>query len=408
MTAAQELPYGFSPHSAGSAEFDDPFALDDDGMGLQDHEAEDEEEQTPPAQTKSKKTNNRKGPHNADKRDIHNATERARRDSLNTRFMNLAGALPALASIKRPSKAVVVTKALDFVYDSQVRERALVQENNELRLEVDQLRARLGIPALPPPEPLPQPKRATQATLRKTKKQQHATISASASTASIESTSPVAAKVESPEAASLAATSPSGPELSAPASYTHASPSNASIASAPVSPAFFESPSVTGGSPQLAYPPLFSAPPLTASSPVIEAPIASQLPAFFPSSLTPSVPSTQPTASNPYAAMLASSSAALVQAHAASLAGMFGVPQMTPAPCSSSALSGPAGYNSSAAAFMNPQMLYAQMQQQAQSQYHQHHQHQTQPQPQQQYAPSRAEWAGMGGMFSTPLEGLGF
>lgn len=78
-----------------------------------------------------------------------------------------------MANVKRPSKSVIVNKALDFVFDAQVRdktpdsvprksltvdvqvkEHALVKENNDLRLQVDQLRARLGMAPLPPPEPL--------------------------------------------------------------------------------------------------------------------------------------------------------------------------------------------------------------------------------------------------------------
>lgn len=104
---------------------------------------------------KSSSHNNRKGPEAADKRATHNAIERARRENLNGRFMTLAEALPSMADVKRPSKSIIVNKALEFVYDAQIKENALVQENNELRREVDQLRARLGMPALPPPNPLP-------------------------------------------------------------------------------------------------------------------------------------------------------------------------------------------------------------------------------------------------------------
>jgi len=60
-----------------------------------------------------------------------------------------------MAHVKRPSKSVIVNKALEFVFDAQVREHALVKENNDLRRQVDQLRLRLSMPPLPPPAPLP-------------------------------------------------------------------------------------------------------------------------------------------------------------------------------------------------------------------------------------------------------------
>jgi len=108
-------------------------------------------------EVKPKKSNGRKGsgPGAADKRATHNAIERARRESLNGRFMTLAEALPSMANVKRPSKSIIVNKALDFVYEAQVKEHALIKENNDLRRQVDQLRARVGMPPLPPPAPLP-------------------------------------------------------------------------------------------------------------------------------------------------------------------------------------------------------------------------------------------------------------
>ncbi|KAK4050163.1 hypothetical protein OIV83_003734 [Microbotryomycetes sp. JL201] len=92
--------------------------------------------------------NPRKGPGAADKRASHNATERARRENLNGRFMTLAEALPSMHKVKRPSKSVIVNKALEFVYEAQVKEQTLVKENEELRREVNQLRSQLGLPPL--------------------------------------------------------------------------------------------------------------------------------------------------------------------------------------------------------------------------------------------------------------------
>ncbi|SCV71109.1 BQ2448_2697 [Microbotryum intermedium] len=129
----------------------------------------------PPTKRKSSSAASRKGPQGADKRASHNAIERARRESLNGRFMTLAEALPSMAKVKRPSKSVIVNKALDFVFEAQVRidgsthhferlqqlifsstrieqvkESALTKENVELRREVNELRQQLGLPPLPP------------------------------------------------------------------------------------------------------------------------------------------------------------------------------------------------------------------------------------------------------------------
>lgn len=210
MTIAQEINFGFSP-SSSSADFEDglnPLAFDDDfqnDLGLEDDDLEYDQTQqqqdnsSSSAPTKPKRNNNRKGPGNADKRATHNAVERARRESLNGRFSVLAESLPTMKNIKRPSKAMIVNKALDFVYDAQLRERTLVQENNELRREVDQLRARLGMPPLPPPTPLPQSKPATQPTMRKSKKVQSVKASSSLKNAQSESSvqPPVAGGAES-------------------------------------------------------------------------------------------------------------------------------------------------------------------------------------------------------------------
>ncbi|EGU13511.1 Macrophage erythroblast attacher isoform 1 [Rhodotorula toruloides ATCC 204091] len=259
MTAPQDHPYGFSP-SAASAEFDDqfdPLQFDDDEYALDGDDADDcfgalggsfatsaSASSVASSQagggggvgSKKARANNRKGPHNADKRATHNAVERKRRESLNTRFLDLAKALPTMQHIKRPSKAVIVTKALDYVYDSLLRERALVEENNQLRVEVDALRAKLGLPSLPPPKPLPECRPATQSTLRRSKKV------LMAGSARKEEPVPVAAAVAvKQEPASTSASgnlptpptaSPSTPPIPSPASYApalSASPSAASI-----------------------------------------------------------------------------------------------------------------------------------------------------------------------------------
>ncbi|ORX79954.1 hypothetical protein K493DRAFT_362432 [Basidiobolus meristosporus CBS 931.73] len=101
----------------------------------------------------------------AQKRANHNALERARRESLNNKFQELANAIPSLALVRRPSKSVIVQKSLDFVertktnadiYMAEVEK--LRSENQELRQEVNMLRERLCLPLLPPlPQPAPLP-----------------------------------------------------------------------------------------------------------------------------------------------------------------------------------------------------------------------------------------------------------
>lgn len=49
-----------------------------------------------------------------DKRSAHNALERQRREGLNTKFQQLAHALPELQNVKRPSKSMIVAKSLEF------------------------------------------------------------------------------------------------------------------------------------------------------------------------------------------------------------------------------------------------------------------------------------------------------
>ncbi|GAA6019441.1 hypothetical protein JCM10207_001387 [Rhodosporidiobolus poonsookiae] len=402
MTAAQDHPYGFSPNSSASAEFDDPlerFGFDEDDLGY----GEDDDQSTlgdlagSTGPTRAKRSNNRKGPHNVEKRNLHNATERARRDNLNTRFMDLARSLPTMTNIKRPSKAVIVAKALDFVFDSQHREHALVEENNALRREVDALRARLGMAPLPPPAPLPDHKVATQATMRKPKK---ATESAPKV---ISAPAEVVPKIESP-ALQHPHPSPSTTHVASPASYTHPSPSSSAASASPS----FDAP--------VGYPSLFP----TASSASLDAAPLSSSPvdsstAYPPVSLPPNpffasaaVPPASAAAAgvNPYAAAMLNPSAAAALLHgqqvaqAAHLAGLL-------AP---SASQGP--YAAAAAAYLNPQLLFALQQQQQQQAVAP-----SQAMPQQVFGAGAEAWmtppSTAGGMFATmpgqqTVDGLGF
>lgn len=95
----------------------------------------------------------------AERRANHNAVERARRECLNTKFQELAHALPSLAQVRRPSKSIIVQKSLDFIYKARQKDdmhdremRSIRSENESLRDEVNRLREKLGLEPLPPRE----------------------------------------------------------------------------------------------------------------------------------------------------------------------------------------------------------------------------------------------------------------
>ncbi|ORX87432.1 hypothetical protein K493DRAFT_359886 [Basidiobolus meristosporus CBS 931.73] len=93
----------------------------------------------------------------AQKRANHNAVERARRESLNNKFQELAWAIPSLHRVRKPSKSIIVQKSLDFVQKAKSNARIYVREfdnlrseNKNLREELNALRAQVGLPPLPP------------------------------------------------------------------------------------------------------------------------------------------------------------------------------------------------------------------------------------------------------------------
>jgi len=102
------------------------------------------------ADVKPVKRRSRRPPSTPAKRATHNAIERARRESLNGKFLELAKALPNMPTVKRPSKSSIVIKSLEYVYQVQSRERTLIDEKAALQKEVEDLRARLGLAPSPP------------------------------------------------------------------------------------------------------------------------------------------------------------------------------------------------------------------------------------------------------------------
>ncbi|KAM3584015.1 hypothetical protein VKS41_003984 [Umbelopsis sp. WA50703] len=91
------------------------------------------------------------GANSADKRMVHNAMERVRRETLNTKFQELAYALPTLRTVRRPSKSQIVQRALEFVRSAFIQERlyqkqitTLKRENELLIAQLDSIRNKLS------------------------------------------------------------------------------------------------------------------------------------------------------------------------------------------------------------------------------------------------------------------------
>jgi hypothetical protein len=94
----------------------------------------------------------------AERRATHNAVERQRRETLNGRFLDLAGLLPNLSQIRRPSKSSIVNSSIAHVHASRrhrmlaARElRILKQEADALRRELNEWRDRAGLPRVDEP-----------------------------------------------------------------------------------------------------------------------------------------------------------------------------------------------------------------------------------------------------------------
>jgi hypothetical protein len=94
----------------------------------------------------------------AERRATHNAVERQRRETLNGRFYDLAALLPNLSQIRRPSKSAIVNSSIAHITASR-RHRLLAAqqlrlvkaEGDALRAEVNEWRARAGVPGVEEP-----------------------------------------------------------------------------------------------------------------------------------------------------------------------------------------------------------------------------------------------------------------
>ncbi|KAJ7096981.1 hypothetical protein C8R43DRAFT_1141593 [Mycena crocata] len=89
----------------------------------------------------------------AARRASHNAVERARRDKLNARILELASLLPNLAGVRRPSRIAITKSSIAHIHSARRHRmlasqqlRALHAESEALRGEVNQWRQRAGVP----------------------------------------------------------------------------------------------------------------------------------------------------------------------------------------------------------------------------------------------------------------------
>jgi hypothetical protein len=107
-----------------------------------------------PPPVKKERTRIRKRVNTAEKRASHNAVERQRRETLNSKFLDLARLLPTLASLRRPSKSSIVNASIAHLNLQREQRllasrelRALFSTNEELLAEINEWRGRDGIPA---------------------------------------------------------------------------------------------------------------------------------------------------------------------------------------------------------------------------------------------------------------------
>ncbi|WWC68498.1 uncharacterized protein I206_102427 [Kwoniella pini CBS 10737] len=97
--------------------------------------------------TTTKKSKPRKRVNTAEKRSQHNAIERARRETLNGKFLSLARLLPSLATSRRPSKSAIVNGSISHLTHQRDQRllaakllKDLLGERDELLKEVNDWR----------------------------------------------------------------------------------------------------------------------------------------------------------------------------------------------------------------------------------------------------------------------------
>ncbi|ORY91862.1 hypothetical protein BCR43DRAFT_517896 [Syncephalastrum racemosum] len=84
----------------------------------------------------------------------HNATERARRESLNSKFRLLSSTLPNLRTCRKPSKSQIIEKAIEWVEQSLYTEEQHIAHIRRLQEENRRMAECLGS-AYPSPPQIP-------------------------------------------------------------------------------------------------------------------------------------------------------------------------------------------------------------------------------------------------------------
>ncbi|KAG0168066.1 hypothetical protein DFQ28_006956 [Apophysomyces sp. BC1034] len=97
---------------------------------------QEQQQQAPPSP--NKKTQSK-----AERRAEHNAIERARRESLNTKFQQLAHSLPNLQNDRRPSKGTIIERTLEFVKQTLQKEEQFRTRITKLQELNEQLKYRI-------------------------------------------------------------------------------------------------------------------------------------------------------------------------------------------------------------------------------------------------------------------------
>ncbi|KAJ8653487.1 hypothetical protein O0I10_010815 [Lichtheimia ornata] len=115
---------------------------------LQNAFAQQQQQQHQPSQPADLlKSPNKRTPSKAERRAEHNAIERARRENLNSKFQQLAHALPNLQNDRRPSKGTIIERTLDYVRSTMAKEehyqyqiRVLLKENRRMKRQLKKRR----------------------------------------------------------------------------------------------------------------------------------------------------------------------------------------------------------------------------------------------------------------------------
>ncbi|KAF9257833.1 hypothetical protein L218DRAFT_990845 [Marasmius fiardii PR-910] len=82
----------------------------------------------------------RRNPTAEDRRATHNAMERARRETLNKKFLELAKLLPSIPQHRRPTQSLIVNSSISYVHASRRHRSVAARELSALHTEVEQLR----------------------------------------------------------------------------------------------------------------------------------------------------------------------------------------------------------------------------------------------------------------------------